>query len=262
MSRRDAIILQSAAAWTLFIWVTRIRNILGDETRDTAFKVVHVALAVVSVAFAVGHLAGGVEEPAGRTGPGRHVVVGVRLVGTIASAGFASGDRFVVGHWRSGPLGPMDDLMWATADGERWLVAPTQAVADFVSSVYDFDRVVVSPLVVRGGRPAASTSTPPTWGSTSTWRRAGAGRIPAPPPPAPVAHPVRRGPDRPPPAGRRGLRGESDRRAGVVPGVPVPAVDGGPGDPCTAPTSARSAPSTRRCGSGSASRPAARRWWR
>ena len=53
MSRRDAIILRAAAAWTLFIWVTRIRNIVGDETRDTAFKVVHVALAVVSVAFAV-----------------------------------------------------------------------------------------------------------------------------------------------------------------------------------------------------------------
>ena len=53
VSRRDVIILKSAAAWTLFIWVTRIRNILGDETRDTAFKVVHVALAVVSVVFAV-----------------------------------------------------------------------------------------------------------------------------------------------------------------------------------------------------------------
>jgi hypothetical protein len=52
VSRRDAIILRSAAAWTVFIWVTRIRNILGDETRDTAFKAVHVALAVVSVAFA------------------------------------------------------------------------------------------------------------------------------------------------------------------------------------------------------------------
>ena len=38
--------------------------------------------------------------------------------------------------------------MWATADGQRWLVAPTQAVADFVSSVYDFDRVEVSSLVV------------------------------------------------------------------------------------------------------------------
>lgn len=53
MSRRDAIILRAAAAWTLFIWVTRIRNIVGDETRSAGFKAVHVALAVVSVAFAV-----------------------------------------------------------------------------------------------------------------------------------------------------------------------------------------------------------------
>jgi uncharacterized membrane protein len=53
VSRRDAIILRAAAGWTLFIWVTRIRNILGDETRSTGFKAVHVALAVVSVAFAV-----------------------------------------------------------------------------------------------------------------------------------------------------------------------------------------------------------------
>ncbi len=53
VSRTDALILRSAAAWTIFIWVTRIRNILGDETRSTGFKAVHVALALVSVAFAV-----------------------------------------------------------------------------------------------------------------------------------------------------------------------------------------------------------------
>ena len=52
VSRRDAVILRCAAAWTLFIWVVRIRNILGDETRATSFKVVHTVLAVVSVAFA------------------------------------------------------------------------------------------------------------------------------------------------------------------------------------------------------------------
>ena len=37
----------------MFIWVTRIRNILGDETRTTGFKVVHSVLALVSVAFAL-----------------------------------------------------------------------------------------------------------------------------------------------------------------------------------------------------------------
>ena len=53
MSRTDALILRSAAVWTVFIWVTRIRNILGDETRSTGFKAVHSVLALVSVAFAV-----------------------------------------------------------------------------------------------------------------------------------------------------------------------------------------------------------------
>lgn len=53
MSRTDALILRTAAAWTVFIWVTRIRNILGDDTRSTGFKAVHSVLALVSVAFAI-----------------------------------------------------------------------------------------------------------------------------------------------------------------------------------------------------------------
>jgi hypothetical protein len=53
MSRTDALILRTAAAWTIFIWVTRMRNILTDDTTDTAFKVVHSVLALVSVAFAI-----------------------------------------------------------------------------------------------------------------------------------------------------------------------------------------------------------------
>ncbi len=57
MSRTDALILRTAAAWTIFIWVTRIRNILGDDARSTGFKVVHSALALVSVAFALAILA-------------------------------------------------------------------------------------------------------------------------------------------------------------------------------------------------------------
>jgi hypothetical protein len=53
MSRTDAMILRTAAVWTIVVWVTRIRNILGDDTRSTGFKAVHSVLAVVSVAFAV-----------------------------------------------------------------------------------------------------------------------------------------------------------------------------------------------------------------
>lgn len=53
MSRTDALILRSAAVWTVFIWATRIKNILGDDTRSFGFKAVHTALAIVSVVFAV-----------------------------------------------------------------------------------------------------------------------------------------------------------------------------------------------------------------
>ena len=52
MSRRDALILRVAAAWTIYIWVTRIWNIVRDD-HSTGFKVVHSLLALVSVAFAI-----------------------------------------------------------------------------------------------------------------------------------------------------------------------------------------------------------------
>jgi hypothetical protein len=53
MSRRESLILRAAALWTFFIWAVFVRNLLRDETRATGFKVVHLTLAVVSVAFAV-----------------------------------------------------------------------------------------------------------------------------------------------------------------------------------------------------------------
>lgn len=75
----------------------------------------------------------------------------VAMRGVIASSGFASGHRVVVGHWREGPLGPMTDLMWAAPDGRRTLVAPTEATAAFVTSVYAFDEVEVVDLRVEVG---------------------------------------------------------------------------------------------------------------
>jgi hypothetical protein len=53
MSRRDTLILRLAAGWTVFIWAVFVRNLLRDDTRAVAFKVVHLTLAVVSLAFAV-----------------------------------------------------------------------------------------------------------------------------------------------------------------------------------------------------------------
>jgi hypothetical protein len=74
------------------------------------------------------------------------------LDGRIASAGFASGDRFVVGDWRATPIGPMNDVFWAAPSGERVLLVPSATVGDFVSSVYRFDRIDVVPFVVASDR--------------------------------------------------------------------------------------------------------------
>jgi hypothetical protein len=55
MSRRDALVLRAFAGWTVYVWVTRMWNILrdGDPKHGAAFKGVHAVLAVISVTFAV-----------------------------------------------------------------------------------------------------------------------------------------------------------------------------------------------------------------
>ena len=53
MSKRDAFVIRAFAIWTVYVWGTRIWNVIGDDERGFAFKAVHVALALVSVAFAV-----------------------------------------------------------------------------------------------------------------------------------------------------------------------------------------------------------------
>ena len=68
------------------------------------------------------------------------------LRGVIASAGFASGHRVVVGHWDDSPLGPMTDVMWARPGGERVLLVDRPAAAQFITAVYRFDRVEVVPV--------------------------------------------------------------------------------------------------------------------
>jgi hypothetical protein len=79
----------------------------------------------------------------------RRAVERVQLSGKIAGMGFASGHRFVVGIWSSGPLGPMTDVMWGTPEGTRVLLAPSEPVASFVSSIYDFDAIEIVPVSVQ-----------------------------------------------------------------------------------------------------------------
>ena len=45
----------------------------------------------------------------------------------------------------------MHDLMWALPDGTRRLVAPDRPVADFVSSLYRFEDVLVAPMRLTAG---------------------------------------------------------------------------------------------------------------
>ena len=79
--RARSTLLLAAAAWTIWVWVTRIWNILGDPAHDAAFKLVHSLLALVSVAFGIALCVIGLRmrreerdrrapeiEPAGRAG--------------------------------------------------------------------------------------------------------------------------------------------------------------------------------------------------
>lgn len=58
MSKRDALLLRVFAGWTIFIWATRIQNIVRDTdpAHGFAFKAVHIVLAGVSVALALAAL--------------------------------------------------------------------------------------------------------------------------------------------------------------------------------------------------------------
>lgn len=52
MSRRQSRILIAAAIWTLYVWISRI-VIMAGQDESAGFKVVHGILALVSIGFAV-----------------------------------------------------------------------------------------------------------------------------------------------------------------------------------------------------------------
>lgn len=53
MQRREARILAAFGIWTIYVWITRMWNILRDDEHDGAFKAVHSVLAIISIAFAI-----------------------------------------------------------------------------------------------------------------------------------------------------------------------------------------------------------------
>lgn len=52
LTRRQSRILIAAAVWTLYVWISRI-VIMAGQDESAGFKVVHGILALVSIAFAL-----------------------------------------------------------------------------------------------------------------------------------------------------------------------------------------------------------------
>jgi hypothetical protein len=52
VTRRQSRILIAAAVWTLYVWISRI-VIMSGQDNSTGFKVVHGILALVSIGFAL-----------------------------------------------------------------------------------------------------------------------------------------------------------------------------------------------------------------
>jgi uncharacterized membrane protein (DUF485 family) len=53
VSRRVAWFLIALCAWTLYVWITRVVIIAGQD-QTMGFKVVHGVLAAISIAFGLG----------------------------------------------------------------------------------------------------------------------------------------------------------------------------------------------------------------
>ena len=71
-----------------------------------------------------------------------------RFRGRILGAGSTSGVRLVIGDWTTSPLGAFTDVMVATADEHRVLLAPSAAVAEYVAATYSFDEVRLCTVVL------------------------------------------------------------------------------------------------------------------
>ena len=52
MTRRQSRVLIAAAVWTLYVWISRI-VIMSGQDESAGFKVVHGLLALVSIGFAL-----------------------------------------------------------------------------------------------------------------------------------------------------------------------------------------------------------------
>ena len=75
LTRRQARILLAGAVWTLYVWISRL-VIMAGQDESTGFKVVHGLLAFVSIGFAlaigkIGLSARRASHPGPTTSPAR-----------------------------------------------------------------------------------------------------------------------------------------------------------------------------------------------
>ena len=61
LSRRAAWVLVALCAWTLYVWITRL-VIMSGQDESAGFKIVHGILAVVSIGFGLAAGAIGVRR--------------------------------------------------------------------------------------------------------------------------------------------------------------------------------------------------------
>jgi len=66
----------------------------------------------------------------------------------------------VVGSWADSPFGTFADVMVEAPDGERTLLAPTSAIADFVSQTYTFDHIELGAVDARHTAEGFSVTAP------------------------------------------------------------------------------------------------------
>lgn len=96
-----------------------------------------------------------------------------RFRGEIAGLGTTSGVRVVVGRWAESPYGAFVDVMLETPSGHRVLLAPSEEVAEFVASTYEFDEVRVEPIALDGWNLSSASLTL----SLTVGARTGLGRL-------------------------------------------------------------------------------------
>lgn len=112
-----------------------------------------------------------------------------QFVGHIASLGTTSGVRIVIGMWETSRFGAFTDVMVESLEGTRTLLAPSAAVADYVSGAYSFDIVRTVPLTVNMDEERLSLDAGPLSVRAEFGETTGVGKLLSLIPPAIGTHP-------------------------------------------------------------------------